>query len=54
MDTGSQRSYIRGEQLALTDAGRQCLTITTFGAMQRSKRVCEYVRVGIKLKMGEV
>ena len=57
MDTGSQRSYITNRvrrELALTTAGAQHMTIVTFGAKQGENRVCEYVRVGLRLKNGQV
>ena len=56
MDTGSQGSYITDrarERLALATSGEQCMTIMTFGATQGGSRVCEYVKVGFKLKSGQ-
>ena len=56
MDTGSQRSYVTDrvrEQLALTAAGKQRMTIMTFGATQGGKQVCEYVKVGLMLRNGQ-
>eukprot|EP00731_Ephydatia_muelleri_P025526 Em0017g609a len=56
MNTGSQRSYItEGErnQLRIDAAGQQNMTIMTFGATQGGEHVCEYVKVGLKLRNGQ-
>ena len=57
MDTGSQRSYITENvrnQLTLSTVGKQCMTIATFGATKRDERVCASVRVGLRVKYGQV
>ncbi len=56
MDTGSQRSYITNSaksRLELIAAGEQRMTIMTFGSTQSGDCVCEYVKLGLKLKNGE-
>ncbi|XP_064394514.1 uncharacterized protein LOC135341786 [Halichondria panicea] len=56
MDTGSQRSYITNSarsRLELTAAGEQRMTIMAFGSAQNGDSVCEYVKLGLKLKNGE-
>ena len=56
MDTGSQRSYITDrarEQLALATSGEQYMTIMTFGDTHGERRICEYVKVGFKLRSGQ-
>ena len=56
MDTGSQRSYITESvkgRLALTATGQQHMTILTFCASKKGDHVCEYVKVGLKLKNGQ-
>ena len=57
MDTGSQRSYVTENvrnQLTLSTVGKQCMTIATFGATKRDERVCASVRVGLRVKYGQV
>ena len=57
LDTGSQRSYITENvknQLTLSTVGKQCMTIATFGATKRDDRICESVRVGLRVKYGQV
>lgn len=57
MDTGSQRSYITDNvrnQLTLSTVGKQCMTIVTFGTTKRDECICESVRVGLKVKYGQL
>ena len=49
-----QRSYITEKTIALMALGEQHMTIATFGATRSDKRVCKYVRVGLKVKYGQV
>ena len=56
LDTGSQRSYITEsarKSLALATVGEQSMLVTTFGSSQRKERTCEYVKVGLKMKIGQ-
>ena len=57
VDTGSQRSYItegaRNQHRRIDAAGQQNMTIMTFGATQGGEHVCEYVKVGLKLRNGQ-
>ena len=55
LDTGSQRSYVTNQvkdAIALTPAGRQQMSILTFGSNKRSTQPCEMVRVSLKTQEG--
>ena len=53
LDTGSQNSYITDaarNQLSLRISGEQSMSIVTFGSSEAQRRVCEYMRVGLKCR----
>ena len=57
IDTGSQRSYITEKvrnRLALMAAGERCMTTVIFGGTSHDECVCDYVRVSLKVKYGQV
>ena len=56
LDTGSQRSYVTDRvkrELSLKPDGQQSMSILTFGSTHGEPIVCDYMKMGLKTKIGE-